>query len=364
MKFKARSSVWLALVAGILSCGGCMGNEGLDTDDGGGGSGQGGQGAKGGEGGGGGSSTCGPVCAIACEFGNVLDEAGCPTCACNPPPKQCGPKDCANQAAPAIAKLCPDGSAVGFSCRLNTTGKCSLQQDQCPTTCKPVTCKIACQFGFKKDAAGCDLCACADAPTCKNTECGPVPPVAPCPGGTGPAMSCVRSATTGKCAWNIGQCNVCTGPVCDIFCEFGNKVDANGCALCQCNPAPVACTTEECGVAPKVATRICEDGSTAGPVCSRTNGKCGWQITSCPAACSELRDLKTCELNTACQWLEPGCSGNKLPVAGCFAKAAVNCESDQECVPGKQCATRTVDHCANRPNVKCFTCASPINVCL
>jgi hypothetical protein len=32
------------------------------------------------------SSTCGPVCAIFCQFGNVLDAQGCPTCACNPPP--------------------------------------------------------------------------------------------------------------------------------------------------------------------------------------------------------------------------------------------------------------------------------------
>ena len=26
---------------------------------------------------------CGPVCAIYCSFGNVLDEHGCPTCRCN-----------------------------------------------------------------------------------------------------------------------------------------------------------------------------------------------------------------------------------------------------------------------------------------
>ena len=31
-------------------------------------------------------TTCGPVCAIFCAYGNVLDPQGCPTCACNPPP--------------------------------------------------------------------------------------------------------------------------------------------------------------------------------------------------------------------------------------------------------------------------------------
>ena len=32
------------------------------------------------------SSSCGPVCAIFCEYGHVLDERGCPTCACLTPP--------------------------------------------------------------------------------------------------------------------------------------------------------------------------------------------------------------------------------------------------------------------------------------
>jgi hypothetical protein len=30
---------------------------------------------------------CPPVCAIYCAYGNVPDANGCPTCACNPPPK-------------------------------------------------------------------------------------------------------------------------------------------------------------------------------------------------------------------------------------------------------------------------------------
>ncbi|CAF2134915.1 unnamed protein product [Rotaria magnacalcarata] len=29
---------------------------------------------------------CGPVCAIYCRFGNVMDENGCPTCVCKRTP--------------------------------------------------------------------------------------------------------------------------------------------------------------------------------------------------------------------------------------------------------------------------------------
>lgn len=357
MKFKACSSEWVVVVLGAMALAACLGNDGLNSD------GTGGSAAGDGRGGSGASGVCGQVCPQDCELDGRLDGEGCPTCTCKPAPQECSPDDCANQEAPAIAMLCPDGSAVGFSCRLDSRGRCSLQQDKCPTACNPVACDLACPSGFKKGVSGCDICSCAEPPACANADCGPVPPVAPCPGGTGPSMSCERSVTSGKCTWNIGQCNECTAPECGILCEFGNKTNANGCPLCQCNPAPT-CTTQECGVAPKVATRICEDGSTAGPECTRSKGKCGWQMTSCPASCSDIRDLKSCELDQACRWLEPGCSGNKLSVAGCFARTAVDCESDRDCVPGKQCATRTVDHCAKRPELRCLTCASPINVCL
>jgi hypothetical protein len=63
-------------------------------------------------------NTCGPVCGIFCQYGNVKDSNGCDTCACLPPP---------------------------------------------PPTCGPV-CGIFCQYGQLEDANGCRLCECAPAP--------------------------------------------------------------------------------------------------------------------------------------------------------------------------------------------------------
>ena len=104
---------------------------------------------------------CGPVCAIFCPNGNVLDDRGCPTCRCNPPPM-----------------------------------------------CTPVTCKLFCQFGFKKDAQGCEICACNDAPDiCAPAECGSRRRVAQphCADGTVAGPVCERTST-GRCAWIFRPC--------------------------------------------------------------------------------------------------------------------------------------------------------------
>jgi hypothetical protein len=57
------------------------------------------------------------------------------------------------------------------------------------TTCQPVTCELACPNGFKKDANGCEICACAAA-------CQPV--------------------------------------TCDLHCENGFTTNAEGCDICSC----------------------------------------------------------------------------------------------------------------------------------
>src|SRR5262245_45823738 len=88
----------------------------------------------------GGGTQCGPVCEIYCQYGNVKDASGCPTCACNPPPTLCQANECG--ATDLIAMLCPDGSAAGQSCVRGANGACSWVWNECPAMCEPVTCKI------------------------------------------------------------------------------------------------------------------------------------------------------------------------------------------------------------------------------
>ena len=136
---------------------------------------------------------CGPVCAIACAYGNVLDDKGCPTCACNPAPADAGTRDT------SAADAGPDG-----------------------VTCGPV-CTVYCPYGNETDGKGCPTCTCN-------------PP--PIDGGRQDAGLA-----------DAGRDAVICGPVCEIYCPYGNVVDNNGCPTCACNPAPV-CVAEPCPSCP------------------------------------------------------------------------------------------------------------------
>jgi len=78
------------------------------------------------------------------------------------------------------------------------------------------------------------------------------------------------------------------GPVCLIYCPFGNVLDSQGCPTCACNkPTPGAtCPTDQCtGPGPKSANFQCPDGKTiGGPACVvDANGVCNWTVVVCPA---------------------------------------------------------------------------------
>jgi hypothetical protein len=161
---------------------------------------------------------------------------------------------------------------------------------------------------------------------CLPDDCGPVPPVAPCPDGNGPQVICEHQAD-GACGWTVtpcggGDCGGFVGGVCadSQYCDypdgaFCGAADASGiCAerpqacpeiyapVCGCdgndydnecfaagNGVDVAfagpcadplCGPEACGVPPPFA---CPDGSIPVMSCEPTDdGVCGWDIAPCP----------------------------------------------------------------------------------
>jgi hypothetical protein len=146
--------------------------------------------------------------------------------------------------------------------------------------CGMVTCRLFCPNGYQRDpSTGCELCACIpdDCPALGcDPNCGPSG-VKTDPNGC-PTCQCIEPGCSaldeqgcrarrdcspryleacdcacsegqgGSCTpQSFGQCcdfqgcdqaPTCDGPLCDIFCAYGNKVDANGCELCACNPPP------------------------------------------------------------------------------------------------------------------------------
>ncbi len=106
-----------------------------------------------------------------------------------------------------------------------------LPEECCFGLCEPVTCDLWCEFGFKRDSAGCEYCECAGA-----DECLPV--------------------------------------LCDLYCPFGFQVDASGCEFCSCN-------TLVCEPDSGAGTEACPPGFVCAddPTCDTTTGD------PCPGIC-------------------------------------------------------------------------------
>ena len=179
--------------------------------------------------------------------------------------------------------------------------------------------------------------------------------------GTGGIRGSGGSGGSGGTPGSGGTGGAGCGPVCAIFCPYGNVPDANGCPTCKCNPPP-ACTATECGPGLGIPSQVCSNGTIAGPVCLRDpTGKCVWAIFTCPppppSACGSHIGTSACIADTTCAWLQPGCGDPALAAAGCYAKTSIDCMSDAQCATGQQCLKRVVNPCYDpTAMVTCGTC--------
>ncbi|XP_065644972.1 antistasin-like isoform X2 [Hydra vulgaris] len=120
-----------------------------------------------------------------------------------------------------------------------------------------------CKTGTVKDLCGCcDVCAQAVGEVCggillNNKKCGN-------------QLTCVKNKSTDL----MGICQPKCGPVCKIFCKYGNVLDVNGCPTCRCNDPPICgpvcdiyCPYGNVLDANGCPTCLCNSQPICGPVC-------------------------------------------------------------------------------------------------
>jgi hypothetical protein len=150
----------------------------------------------------------------------------------------------------------------------------------------------------------------AELSLCKKKYCGPTlgAPSVVCADGSvgGPTGRCIHHADANRCSWEQRECPKDPAPT----------------------PSPVPPPVKDCGAsgacpgpAPGAPNYTCDDGSTAGPVCSTTaDGSCGWVIKTCPEPTPATCGKKLCgKTQTCCEGIpfnEPTCvEGTMCPIS-------------------------------------------------
>lgn len=183
---------------------------------------------------------CPPVCYMYCQFGNRLDENGCPLCACKSKEEACGAQQCMME--------CPTGFQLDSrGCELCQCRPAAEATPSCPNN----QCLKECAFGFQKDSFGCEICVCASARSRnrQTTDCSKRPSCRmSCPGGfmkggdgcdicrCGQSSSGRRNDRQQRRGGNQPSSEDICGvrPMCAMFCPDGFQKDSRGCDICAC----------------------------------------------------------------------------------------------------------------------------------
>lgn len=235
-----------------------------------------------------GGSSCGPVCDVFCEYGNVPDDQGCPTCACNPAPAPCKTDECGP--APPVVPCGADETRGDIVCARGAQGACAWKVPACEkVVCPAIRCLVGCPNGTAVDEHGCQTCTCLPAPACTPKECGPAPgaPDVVCGDGSSAGFVCAAGAD-GACGWQRQTCAEAgcearktearcqEAPACLWMGPFcGASAPATGCYASK----DVAClSSKDCPAGKKCVERVVS-------VCSGAASMCGEGCTAPMTIC-------------------------------------------------------------------------------
>lgn len=257
-----------------------------------------------------------------------------------------GDSECAEDQACNAAEVClPDPTCpnctVCYGWCVDADDDCVGDRDcEAGSVCEPDS------DGDSVCAPGCHLDAQCDAGEyCEEVQC----VRAPCPGQCSDLCNLIDcevgyTCVGGECVSDADSCSrdtdcpigqlcregLCDGANClDIYdpvCGVDGVTYGNGCyaelahvEIAHEGECAVTCEFEDCGTPPRVAERLCFDGTTAWVECvpNADSGECGWEIEECE---DERR----------------GCNGDD----GCFSGEV--CNAAEVCLPDPTCPNCTV----------------------
>ncbi len=283
----------------------------------------------------------------------------------------CSDPSCSVPPEVPCQKLSSKTCALNPECRLKTlwcTGEGTASSDgtstngsqTCETTCIPKLPLLCEELTDEKSCAARTDCLWGQF-MCPAIACDPNSPT-PCP--VCPSSCQTKTPETcdvlgekdckarQDCAWGLNACPACMGPGCECkptcspaglqpcadsdcpllgmpnyLCSDGQTVAGPGQCVRQANgtcqremitcpaPPPTTCGPNDCGPALGMPNYVCPDGKTiAGPTgkCLLQNGKCGWEVVSCPPSTTPVCKVTGCsgtvcaavDKPTTCEWAD------------------------------------------------------------
>ncbi len=232
-----------------------------------------------------------------------------------------------------IAVCGTDMVLYGDYCEAASAGVEVIAEGGCPN-CMPVTCEIACEFGFQRGPDGCEVCACADPPPDGGVDAG--------------TDAGIPDAST------VDATMPDTGtPDAMIVCPDSQILCGGECKSPD--------TTEQCGGCDPCAeaanaTASCHRGEAGSFVCSY---ECYLNFANCDASPSCETNIASVDRCGSCDMTVCPSVSNASPVCVPTDDAALTPYCDFECADGfTRCGDRCLDPSSDEDS--CGVCG---NVC-